>query len=121
MSLTGGRDAVKKCLMSHPIKWDNACGECWTVDILCAKGYCAFNFLQSTMINTMTDFSVGPDAVTAATCEEANCEAFEYPENFVECSGATRRRMNVTSSIARPKDEECANVDVDWAILFPGE
>eukprot|EP00567_Pseudictyota_dubia_P009250 CAMPEP_0197436776 /NCGR_PEP_ID=MMETSP1175-20131217/4177_1 /TAXON_ID=1003142 /ORGANISM="Triceratium dubium, Strain CCMP147" /LENGTH=740 /DNA_ID=CAMNT_0042966157 /DNA_START=385 /DNA_END=2607 /DNA_ORIENTATION=- len=121
MSLFGGPEAVHECLMSEPINWDYDCGWCWQIDIQCSKSYCAFNFLQSTMINTMTNFAVGMDEVTAASCEEANCEAFPYPENFVECSGATRRRMNVTSSIARPKDEECANVDVDWAILFPGE
>eukprot|EP00567_Pseudictyota_dubia_P012656 CAMPEP_0197455870 /NCGR_PEP_ID=MMETSP1175-20131217/41905_1 /TAXON_ID=1003142 /ORGANISM="Triceratium dubium, Strain CCMP147" /LENGTH=30 /DNA_ID= /DNA_START= /DNA_END= /DNA_ORIENTATION= len=30
----------------------------------------------------MTTYDVGPDDITSATCEEANCEAFPYPENF---------------------------------------
>ena len=42
------------------------------------------------------NFAVGPDNITSAACKEANCEAGN-PGTFVECSGATRRRMNITS------------------------
>lgn len=57
---------------------------------------------------------------TSATCEEANCEAGN-PGTFVDCSGATRRRMNITSSIARPGDQQCSIVDIkDWDDLFFG-
>lgn len=41
------------------------------------------------------------------------------PGHFVSCSGATRRRMNVTSTIKRPGSQRCSIVDVDWAELFP--
>jgi hypothetical protein len=39
--------------------------------------------------------------------------------NFVPCSGATRRRMNVTSTIARPGAQSCGIVDVVLEHLFP--
>jgi len=87
-------------------------------DILCTKERCSFIFLQSVMINTMTNFEVGPDTITSATCEEAHCEA-NNPGDFVFCSGATRRRMNVTSEIDRPGAQRCGIVDVNWANLFP--
>eukprot|EP00956_Cyclotella_meneghiniana_P016231 scaffold25542_cov60-Cyclotella_meneghiniana.AAC.5 len=61
----------------------------------------------------------GGFAGTAATCEEANCEAGN-PGNFVGCSGATRRRMNITSGIMRPDDQQCHIVDVkSWEEFFP--
>jgi hypothetical protein len=120
-ALGGGENAVLKCLTSPPISWDNDCGKCWLNSVLCAKDNCALNYIQSVFINAVTDMRVGQNHVTSASCEEAHCEAFSVPENFVECSGATRRRMNVTSTIERPLDESCANVQVSWATLFPGE
>ena len=40
---------------------------------------------------------------------------------FVECSGATRRRMNITSTIPRPIEQQCTVVDLDWDDVFQGE
>ena len=74
--------------------------------------------IQSFFINTLTNFVVQSDTITAAACEEAHCEAGN-PGDFVFCSGANRRRMNVTSSISRPGAQQCSIVDVDWAELFP--
>jgi hypothetical protein len=104
-------------LNKKPILFLGECAECWTTDILCTKGNCTFIFLQSTMINRVGDFEVGPNTVTSAACEEAFCEAGQ----FVPCSGATRRMMNVTSSIARPGAQRCSIVDVVWEDLFPEE
>ena len=57
------------------------------------------------------------DSITAATCEEAHCEAGQG--QFVQCSGATRRRMNITSNIQRPGTQRCSIVDVlDWEEFF---
>lgn len=114
-SLFGGRDAVTRCLEKEPIGFRGECAECWTTDILCTKEHCVFIFLQSTLINAVGDFAVGPDTVTSASCEEAFCEVGQ----FVPCSGATRRRMNVTSSIVRPGLQRCSIVDVVWEDLFP--
>lgn len=67
--------------------------------------------------NNVANFAVGADDITSASCEEAHCEVGQ----FVPCSGATRRRMNITSSISRPGDQQCAIVDVkDWGDLFFG-
>mmetsp|Transcript_1330 Transcript_1330/g.2809 ORF Transcript_1330/g.2809 Transcript_1330/m.2809 type:complete len:296 (-) Transcript_1330:243-1130(-) len=112
-SLIYGRDAVHNCLKEEPIGFSDQCAECWTEDIFCARSHCAFIFLQSNMINTVSNFQVGDDTITAATCEEAMCELA-----FVPCSGANRRRMNITSTIARPGRQLCGIVDVDWAEIL---
>lgn len=112
-SLIGGREAVRKCLGEEPICFRGKCAECWTEDIFCARSHCAFIFLQSNMINTVTTFQVGEDTITSATCEEAMCEL-----EFVPCSGANRRRMHITSTIVRPGRQLCGIVDVDWAKVF---
>jgi len=115
----GGDDALTKCLMEPNIGFGYECAICWMEDILCTKEHCSFIFLQSQMINEVTNFAVGPDDITSATCEEAHCE--KDPGQFVPCSGATRRRMNITSSISRPGDQQCAIVDVEsWEDLFFG-
>jgi hypothetical protein len=114
-SLLGSPDDVTKCLNQEPILLEGTCAACWTTDILCTKRNCAFIFLLSTMINRVGDFEVGPNTVTSAACEEAICETGQ----FVPCSGATRRRMNVTSTIARPGAQRCSIVDVLWEDIFP--
>uniref|UniRef100_A0A7S4IM34 Uncharacterized protein n=1 Tax=Odontella aurita TaxID=265563 RepID=A0A7S4IM34_9STRA len=113
-SLIGGPDAVTKCLNEPPITFQGKCAECWTEDIICARNNCAFIFLQSNLINTVGNFQVGSDTITAATCEEAMCELV-----FVPCVGANRRRMNIQSTIQRPGDQQCGIVDVgDWDEVF---
>ena len=115
-SLLGGADDVQKCLEApEPINFLGKCAECWTTDILCTKKHCAMIFLQSTLINSVSNFKVNNETITSASCEEANCEVGA----FVPCSGATRRRMNVTSSIQRPGAQRCSIVDVTWSELFP--
>lgn len=114
----GGYDTLVECLEGDAIGFQGQCAVCWADDILCTKSFCAFIGIQSFLINTLTNFAVGEDTITAAACEEAHCEAGN-PGDFVACSGANRRRMNVTSSIARPGAQQCSIVDVDWAELFP--
>ena len=142
----GGKDVLVECLESEKIGFQGECAVCWAEDILCTKKFCAMIAMQSFMINTLANFEVGSDTITAAACEEAHCEAvrfcvcygttvirffivltffdssFEWqgnPGHFVSCSGATRRRMNVTSSIQRPGSQRCSIVDVSWEELFP--
>jgi hypothetical protein len=113
MALVYGENATHKCLQEEPIGFSENCAMCWTKDILCTRANCAFIFLQSNMINTFSNFQVGPETITSATCEEAMCEL-----DFVPCSGANRRRMNITSTIVRPGDQHCGIVDVDWEEIF---
>eukprot|EP00529_Nitzschia_sp_RCC80_P000146 CAMPEP_0113485388 /NCGR_PEP_ID=MMETSP0014_2-20120614/24458_1 /TAXON_ID=2857 /ORGANISM="Nitzschia sp." /LENGTH=874 /DNA_ID=CAMNT_0000379033 /DNA_START=293 /DNA_END=2917 /DNA_ORIENTATION=+ /assembly_acc=CAM_ASM_000159 len=114
-SLFGGEfEDVQQCNSDPPIGFTWDCSWCWTVDELCAKTNCFWIFLQSTLINAVSDFRVGPDDVTSATCDEALCG----PE-FVPCSGATRRRMNIKSDIERPPEQQCNVVDIDdWGVVF---
>ena len=112
--LLGGEDEITACIMEPAIGFQGQCAVCWMEDIVCTKKHCSFIFLQSQITNSVGNFHVGPDDVTSATCEEAHCEVGA----FVPCVGATRRRMNIVSSIARPIEEQCQIVDVDWAELF---
>ena len=131
----GGHDDLVECLEGDQIGFQGQCAVCWADDILCTKSFCAFIAIQSFLINTLSNFEVGNDTITSAACEEAHCEAvrvmgfflvFEIflpitltscffsqhyqgnPGDFVYCSGATRRRMNVTSSIKRPGAQQCS-------------
>ena len=121
-SMTGGGEAVTSCLEQPPVEFQGECAQCWTKDILCTKKYCAFIYLQSQLINTVGNFNVKEGTITSAVCEEAHCELEDGPGSgrmgFVECSGATRRRMNIVSSIKRPEWQQCLSVDVDYADLF---
>jgi hypothetical protein len=44
-------------------------------------------------------------------------EAICGPE-FVPCSGATRRRMNIKSDIERPLYQQCIHQDANWTVIF---
>lgn len=116
-SLFGGDEQLHNCLMDETIGFSEECAACWAEDITCTLSHCTFLFLQSQMVNNAGNFEVGPDDITSASCEEAHCEVGQ----FVPCSGATRRRMNITSSIARPGTQQCSIVDVEsWEDLFFG-
>ena len=94
----GGDDAITECLMNpETIGFGYECAVCWAEDIVCTKEHCTFIFLQSQMINNVGNFAVGENAITSANCEEAHCEVGQ----FVPCSGATRRRMNIGKKSTR--------------------
>lgn len=111
-SFGGGREAVQEC-NENSIGFSEECATCWTVDQLCAKKNCVFIFFQGVMINKLTNFQVGPNEITSAMCDEAMCG----PE-FVPCSGVTRRRMDIVSTIARPLSQQCRIIDQDWETIF---
>ncbi len=114
-TMFGGVDELSTCLATD-IGFTGSCADCWAEgkslklklliiilsfaqkhsryffapDIYCSKAFCIFIYLQSRMTNQLGNFEVGPNTITAATCEEANCEAGN-PGEFVGCSGANRR------------------------------
>jgi hypothetical protein len=65
------------------------------------------------MVNQVGNFNVGPDDITTATCDEALCG----PE-FLPCSGATRRRMQIVSDIPRPESQQCTVANENWSMVF---
>lgn len=111
-SLFGSRDDVQQCNEEY-IGFTPPCAECWTVDELCASKNCFWIYLQSVIIDAVSDFRVGFDDITSATCDEALCGPV-----FVPCSGATRRRMNIKSDIQRPPEQQCTPVTEDWSAVF---
>lgn len=124
-SFSGGFEAVNECMEEPPISFTGTCAQCWSRDVMCTKKHCTFIFLQTVLINKLTNYSVGENINTAASCEEAFCEMENSPGSgemgFVECSGATRRRMNISSTIPRPIEQQCTVVDLDWDEIFQGE
>lgn len=83
------------------------------MDQLCAKKNCVFIYLQSLLMNEVSNFNVNPNDITTTTCDEALCGP-----DFVPCSGATRRRMNIVSDIQRPQDQQCDVAKEDWSSVF---
>ncbi len=111
-NLFGAEEDVQKC-NQESIGFTEECSVCWTTDQFCARSSCMFLYLQSILTNQLNNFNVGPDDITVATCDEALCG----PE-FVPCSGATRRRMNIVSTIARPVSQQCGVAREDWSLAF---
>ena len=112
-SLFGGSfEDVQDC-NENKIGFTEECSMCWTTDEMCAKDNCFFIFLLSVFTNQVNNYNVGHDDITSATCDEALCG----PE-FVPCSGATRRRMNIESDIPRPASQQCNVVQEDWSVVF---
>lgn len=110
--LFGGYNAAIQCHLDT-IGFDETCSKCWVEDEMCARNNCVFIYLQALMINNVGNFKVGPGTITSATCDESMCGPV-----FVPCSGATRRRMNIVSDIARPENQQCRNVQVNWTELY---
>lgn len=108
-----GREAGLQCFIDT-IGFDIPCSNCWLSCGYCARDNCMFLYQQQAIINRLTNFEVASGMKNAATCEEAMCEL-----NFVPCSGANRRRMNIQSDIKRPSDQMCKLVNESiWATLF---
>lgn len=130
-SFTGGREAMLTCLetemgMTTGTGWTKDCAEAWAQSIECAKENCVFIAIQAKITNRLGNFSVSPDSITPATCNEAQCEQGN-PGRFSDLSGASRRKMNIKSSIPRPLNEQCQIVDDipkddegynDWGLFF---
>lgn len=115
--LFSGFEKAMQC--HYDIGFDEACSECWIQVESCATQHCAFIQMQAWIIAQLGNFEVGPEVVTAAMCEEAICEV-----DFVPCSGANRRRMNIVSDIARPGKQQCPLVEesnAKWEALFGPE
>jgi hypothetical protein len=110
--LFGGFEAAVQCHLDT-IGFDYNCTGCWITDEMCARDNCVFIFLQASLVNSVGNFAVGPGTITSATCDEAMCGP-----TFVPCSGATRRRMDIKSDIARPAYQQCRQVQVNWTDLF---
>lgn len=108
------KSAELQC-MDDTVGFDDMCTQCWIEDFACTRKHCAFIGLQQMIIKTLSNFTVDPKTITAATCEEAMCEM-----EFVPCSGANRRRMNIDSDIGRPVNQQCTRVDASQWLSFFG-
>ena len=119
------RDGMAKC-MSERMGWTTICSYAWVASVECAKQNCMFVAVTAMITNTLGNFAVGPNLVTPAMCNEAQCEQGN-PGEFAKLSGASRRKMNIRSDIDRPKDLQCGIVNAvemdeygfnDWGSFF---
>ena len=118
-----------KCLQ-RDLGWTSKCADAWVHTQMCARNFCKFIALRQMITNSLGNFQMAKDTVTAATCNEAFCEQGN-PGRFAELSGASRRKMNIKSSIEREPDQQCQIVDPsiprdaegrynNWGPLFEG-
>lgn len=119
------RDAMAQC-MSERMGWTTECSYAWVHSVECAKQNCMFIAVTAMITNKLGNFAVGPNLVTPAMCNEAQCEQGN-PGKFAKLSGASRRKMNIESDIVRPKDQQCVIVNAvpkndkgfnDWTGFF---
>ena len=103
------RDDMAEC-MRESMGWTTECSYAWVASVECAKQNCMFIAVTALITNKLGNFAVGPSLVTPAMCNEAQCEQGN-PGNFAKLSGASRRKMNIQSDIARPKDQQCSIVN----------
>ena len=99
------RDDMAKC-MRERMGWTTECSYAWVASVECAKQNCMFIAVTAMITNKLGNFAVSSDLVTPAMCNEAQCEQGN-PGEFAKLSGASRRKMNIQSDIARPKDQQC--------------
>ena len=99
------RDDMAKCMRDR-MGWTTDCSYAWVHSVECARDNCLFIAVIAIITNNLGNFAVGPGLVTPAMCNEAQCEQGN-PGEFAKLSGASRRKMNIRSDIARPKDQQC--------------
>ena len=96
--------------LSRDMGWTSVCSEAWVDSVLCARKQCNWIVLRTLITNRLGNFQMQEADVTPATCNEAQCEQGN-PGAFAKLSGASRRKMNIRSSIARSPDQQCQIVD----------
>ncbi len=99
------RDDMAKCMRDR-MGWTTDCSYAWVHSVECARDNCLFIAVIAIITNKLGNFAVGPGLVTPAMCNEMQCEQGN-PGEFAKLSGASRRKMNIMSDIARPKDQQC--------------
>jgi len=57
--------------LSKDMGWTHLCAEAWVGSVVCARKQCGAIATLSMITNRMGNFDVEPNAITAATCNEA--------------------------------------------------
>lgn len=109
-SFFGGREAVEQC-MEEKIGFTPDCNDCWVDNVMCTKQHCKFTCIRTLYILRENNNKDKPDELNSCLkCDEVMCGP-----KFIECSGANRRRLGITSDIGRSAEkEQCKQVDIDW-------
>eukprot|EP00984_Skeletonema_dohrnii_P038036 scaffold40822_cov155-Skeletonema_dohrnii-CCMP3373.AAC.3 len=100
---------MAKCL-ARDFGWTEVCSEAWVHSVVCARENCGYIAIRTMITNRLGNFQMQQNDVTPATCNEAQCEQGN-PGEFAKLSGASRRKMNIHSSIEREPDQQCQIVD----------
>lgn len=106
-----GRASVEKC-MEERIGFTPACEDCWMDNIFCSFKACKFTCIKYKLFRQ--DNNNGDELNDCLKCDERMCGP-----QFIQCSGANRRRMGIVSDIGRNfDDEQCKSTDVNWNTIF---
>ena len=103
------RAGMAECL-ANDMGWTPVCSKAWVASVICAREQCNWIAIRTMITNQLGNFQMQDNDVTPATCNEAQCEQGN-PGEFAKLSGASRRKMNIESSIHREPDQQCQNVD----------
>lgn len=108
-----GRGPVFNC-MKKKVGFTPECTDCWVNNIQCTFSACKFTCIKTKMFGHGNNGHDG-ELNDCLKCDEVMCG----PE-FLNCSGANRRRMGIVSDIERDSDnEQCKPVDIDWKTAIP--
>lgn len=109
-----GRSHVDRCL-EDKVGFTESCNDCWVDNIQCTFNYCKFTCVKFKMFGSKKNNDKDGDLNDCLHCDEVMCGS-----EFLECSGANRRRMGIVSDIGRDANrEQCMDVTLDWAMLVP--
>jgi hypothetical protein len=97
-SLFRGKNYAKKCMARTGMTLD--CVNCWANNIMCDIRFCKFTCILSILFgqrNTMDN-----KLNSCLKCDEVMCG-----KEFLTCSGANRRRLDIITDIDRPSVQMC--------------
>lgn len=110
-----GQSKVEACL-EKKVGFTNDCNDCWVSNVACTFSHCKFTCLKTKLFGSKHN-DRDDDLNDCLQCDEVMCG----PE-FLQCSGANRRRMGIVSDIGRDANQEqCQDVTINWSAAVPAE
>jgi hypothetical protein len=104
-----GKSKVEACL-EDKVGFTEDCNDCWVSNIACTFTHCKFTCLKTKLFGGKHNDSDN-DLNDCLRCDEVM-----WGPQFLECSGANRRRMGIVSDIGRDANQEqCKDVTIDLA------
>ncbi len=104
-----GRHQASECL-EQAVGFTEGCRDCWVDNIMCTIQSCLFTCAWTSLFSRIKVNSASPQELNECLqCDEKRCGPA-----FLQCAGANRRRVGISSDIQRNHREECALADEAW-------